>query len=95
MPVKTFLSSFFMCNTFSCSARRASFEKVASCNPSGELKLSPSALAELILEQSYLNLSTKTVAVESLRERVRLPPWRRMICRDKESPIPVPSCLVV
>ena len=53
MPVKTFLSSFFMCNTYSCSSRRASFEKVASCNPSGELKLSPSALAELILEQKF------------------------------------------
>ena len=53
MPVKTFLSSFFMCNTYSCSARRASFEKVASCNPHGELQLSPSALGELILEQKY------------------------------------------
>ena len=42
-----------MYNTYSCSAHRASFEKVASCNPNGELKLSPSALAGLILEQKY------------------------------------------
>ncbi len=50
----TFLSSFFMYTTYSekvasCNA----YVKVASCNPHGELKLSPSALAELILEQKY------------------------------------------
>ena len=33
----------------SCNAR----VKVASCNPHGELQLSPSALGELLLEQKY------------------------------------------
>lgn len=62
MPVKTFLSSFFMCNTYSCSARRASFEKVASCNPSGELHLSPSAIAELIACGNYALESLSSTA---------------------------------
>lgn len=54
MPVKTFLSSFFMYTTYSekvasCNAH----VKIASCNPHGELQLSPSVLGELILEQRF------------------------------------------
>ena len=41
------------CNTFEASTSRNTYVKVASCTPGGELHLSPSALAELILEQRY------------------------------------------
>ena len=37
-------------STYEVGASRYSFVKVASCTPSGELHLSPSTLAELILE---------------------------------------------
>ena len=56
------MSSFFMYNTYSCSAHRASFEKVATCNPSGELHLSPSAIAELIACGNYALESLSSTA---------------------------------
>ena len=51
---KSLFVIFFMYTTYSekvasCNA----YVKVASCNPHGELLLSPSVLGELILEQKY------------------------------------------
>ena len=41
------------CNNCEGSTPRNTYVKVASCTPGGELHLSPSALAELVLEQKY------------------------------------------
>ena len=47
------MSSFFMHRKYSEVASCNTYVKVASCNPHGELLLSPSVLGELILEQKY------------------------------------------
>lgn len=60
--LKTYSEKVASCNTgdkiasrstYEVGASRYSFVKVASCTPSGELHLSPSTLAELVLEQRY------------------------------------------
>ena len=50
---RTYSEKVASCNAAKKVASCNTYVKVASCNPNGELKLSPSALAELILEQKY------------------------------------------
>lgn len=47
------------------------------------------------LHRHHLKCMVKVVAEASLRVSWRVPLWRRMIWRERERPMPVPSCLVV
>lgn len=53
--------------------------------------------ANHILLQSfvYLNCNLKTVFLSLLHTSDILPLWSRIICRERLSPTPVPSCFVV
>lgn len=54
MPEIPFCHLFFMYTTYSEKVASCNtYVKVASCNPHGELQLSPSAIGELLLEQRF------------------------------------------
>ena len=50
---RTYSEKVASCNAAKKVASCNTYVKVASCNPYGELQLSPSALAGLVLEQKY------------------------------------------